>query len=71
MDPLDGYTVEELRVRLEELRIEHRDLDEAISALEGVQPSDQLKISRLKRRKLKLRDQIAQVEDRLLPDIIA
>ena len=71
MDPLDGYTVEELRVRLEELRIEHRDLDEAISALEDMQPGDQLKISRLKRRKLKLRDQIAQVEDRLLPDIIA
>ena len=71
MDSLDGYTVQELRVRLEELRIEHRDLDEAITALEDMQPRDQLKISRLKRRKLKLRDQIAQVEDRLLPDIIA
>ena len=71
MDQLDGYTVQELRVRLEELRVEHRDLDEAISALEDMQPSDQLKISRLKRRKLKLKDQIAQVEDRLLPDIIA
>ncbi|NND48888.1 MAG: DUF465 domain-containing protein [Rhizobiales bacterium] len=71
MDPLDGYTVQELQVRLEELRVEHRDLDEAISAFEDMQPRDQLKISRLKRRKLKLKDQIAQVEDRLLPDIIA
>jgi len=71
MDQLDGYTVQELRVRLEQLRLEHRDLDAAISAFESVQPLDQLKISRLKKRKLMLKDQIAQIEDRLLPDIIA
>jgi hypothetical protein len=71
MDQLDGYTVQELRVRLEQLRLEHRDLDAAISAFESVQPLDQLKISRLKKRKLRLKDQIAQIEDRLLPDIIA
>ena len=71
MDELDGYTAHELRVRLEQLRIEHSDLDAAISAFESLQPRDQLKISRLKKRKLRLKDQIAQIEDRLLPDIIA
>lgn len=71
MDDLDRYSAEELKVLLEDLRREHRDLDGAISALETTQPSDQLRISRFKKRKLKLKDQIAQIEDRLLPDIIA
>ena len=71
MDDLDGYSLEELSVRLEQLRIEHRDLDAAISAFESLQPTDQLKISRLKKRKLQLKDEIARIEDRLLPDIIA
>lgn len=71
MDELDGYSLEQLRVRLEQLRIEHRDLDAAISAFESLQPTDQLKISRLKKRKLQLKDEIARIEDRLLPDIIA
>jgi hypothetical protein len=71
MDELDGYSLEQLRVRLEQLRIEHRDLDAAISAFESLQPMDQLKISRLKKRKLQLKDEIARIEDRLLPDIIA
>jgi len=61
----------ELRARLEALRTEHRDLDDAIQALgQGIQ-ADQLQLARLKRRKLKLRDQIALVEDELVPDIIA
>ena len=71
MDELDGYSLEQLRARLEQLRIEHRDLDAAISAFESLQPTDQLKISRLKKRKLQLKDEIARIEDRLLPDIIA
>ena len=71
MDELDRLSVQELRVRLEQLRVEHRDLDAAISAFENASNADQLQISRLKRRKLKLRDQIAQIEDKLLPDIIA
>ena len=71
MDDLEGYSLAELHVRLEALRLEHRDLDDAISAYESVQPSDQLKITRLKKKKLALRDQIARIEDRLLPDIIA
>jgi hypothetical protein len=62
---------EELRKRLEVLKIEHRDLDAAIDALLSAGTQDQLQIARLKKRKLKLRDQIALVEDYLIPDIIA
>lgn len=60
-----------MRKRLEALRIEHRDLDAAIDALSGAGPHDQLQVARLKKRKLKLKDQIAQLEDYLIPDIIA
>jgi hypothetical protein len=62
---------EELRKRLDLLRTEHRDLDAAIDALTGAGSTDQLQIARLKKRKLKLRDQIAMVQDYLIPDIIA
>ncbi|WP_296677232.1 DUF465 domain-containing protein [Novosphingobium sp.] len=62
---------EEMRKRLEVLRIEHRDLDAAIDALTGGGSSDQLQIARLKKRKLKLKDQIAMIADYLIPDIIA
>ena len=53
------------------LRSEHRDLDAEIVALEESPQADQLKIKRLKKRKLHLKDQITMVEDRLTPDIIA
>jgi hypothetical protein len=66
-----GVTEEEMRERLAMLRIEHRDLDAAISALSTADSQDQLQIARLKKRKLKLRDQIAMIEDYLTPDIIA
>lgn len=56
--------------RLETLRVEHRDLDSAIGALQ-VTGSDQLQVARLKKRKLKLRDEISLLEDELIPDIIA
>lgn len=62
---------EELRKRLGLLRVEHRDLDAAIDALTAANAADQLQIARLKKRKLKLKDQIAQIEDYLIPDIIA
>lgn len=66
---------QELRKRLELLKTEHRDLDAAIYALTeaGQQTGfvDQLQIARLKKRKLRLKDQIALIEDTLLPDIIA
>jgi hypothetical protein len=57
--------------RLVRLRTEHRDLDAAIEALRATAAPDQLQIARLKKRKLRLRDEIAQIEDRLIPDIIA
>nr|WP_238401842.1 DUF465 domain-containing protein [Altererythrobacter sp. C41] len=60
-----------MRKRLATLRIEHRDLDAAIDALRASGSVDQLQIARLKKRKLKLKDQIAAIEDELLPDIIA
>jgi len=62
---------EDLRRKLEALRIEHRDLDAAIYALAAAGTQDQLQIARLKKRKLMLRDQIAAIEDQLTPDIIA
>ena len=60
-----------LRVELEEFRREHRDLDEAIAALQHKGTADQLTLQRLKKKKLYLRDIIARIEDRLYPDIIA
>lgn len=53
------------------LRQEHRDLDDAIDALLFAPAIDQLQIARLKKRKLKLKDEIAAFEDQLIPDIIA
>ena len=64
-------TEEVLRVELATLKREHRDLDEAIRALEDRGTGDQLTIRRLKKKKLVLKDQIAAIEDRLFPDIIA
>lgn len=64
-------TEQELKKLLASLRTEHRDLDAAIDALTAAGSIDQLQIARLKKRKLRLRDQIAIVEDQLLPDIIA
>lgn len=55
---------------MERLRVEHRDLDDAITAI-GRAVGDQLQVQRLKRRKLALRDRIRQLEDQLTPDIIA
>jgi hypothetical protein len=61
----------ELRARLHALTLEHRDLDAAIEAL-GRQPTaDMLQIARLKKRKLRLKDEIALIQDLLIPDIIA
>ena len=60
-----------LRSRLEVLKSEHRDLDQAISALEATGRSDPLTLRRLKKKKLSLKDQIAVIEDELFPDIIA
>ena len=62
---------EVLRVQLDELRREHRELDARIESLHTDHLSDQLTLKRLKKRKLWLKDQISRVEDQLYPDIIA
>ena len=60
-----------LRVKLAQLRQEHGDLDAAIFAMTASSNCDQLQLTRLKKRKLQLKDQIARIEDSLLPDITA
>ncbi|SHF11257.1 hypothetical protein SAMN05444279_11767 [Ruegeria intermedia] len=64
-------TDEVLRVELEVFRQQHRDLDDAIKALEATGTADQLTVKRLKKQKLRLKDIIRLIEDRLTPDIIA
>jgi hypothetical protein len=66
-----GMDEAQIIARLDVLRIEHRDLDAAIDALGLIGIPDQLQIARLKKRKLRLRDEIANCEDQLIPDIIA
>ncbi len=68
---LSMKTDDVLRVELEVFKREHRDLDEAISALQAEARADALTVQRLKKKKLQLKDIIARIEDRLLPDIIA
>jgi len=62
---------DEIRAQIEEMKSEHRDLDLAIARIAEEPPFDQLHVQRLKKRKLVLKDQISQLEDQLLPDIIA
>ena len=57
--------------RLAWLKTEHRDLDAAIDSLERGLAADQLQLARLKKRKLRLKDEIAILEDQMIPDIIA
>ncbi|MGR3712514.1 MAG: YdcH family protein [Shimia sp.] len=68
---LSMKTDDVLRVELEVFRQEHRDLDAAIHALADRGVGDQLTIQRLKKQKLRLKDIISRIEDRLTPDIIA
>ena len=60
-----------VRARLEVLKREHRDLDEAIAALTATSMNSALTLQRLKKQKLSLKDRIARLEDELTPDIIA
>lgn len=69
--PHKMMTEDVLRVEIQTLKREHRDLDDAIHALEERGTGDQLTIRRLKKKKLGLKDKIQQLEDRLFPDIIA
>lgn len=63
--------IDVLRVKLEMLKSQHRDLDTAIDALHARGSTDMLTIKRLKKQKLALKDQIVALEDRIFPDIIA
>ena len=71
---MNGTDIEEqqiLKARLYVLESEHRDLDDVIERLSEDKPFDQLKLQRLKKRKLVLKDEMALVRSRILPDIIA
>ncbi len=71
MDKTQGSDTEALRQKLEGLKSEHRDLDDVIARVTESGHFDQLQIQRLKKRKLKLKDEILRLESQLLPDIIA
>lgn len=62
---------DQIKAKLTELEVEHRDLDDVINTLAQKSDFDQIKMSRLKKRKLALKDQISSLQDRLIPDIIA
>lgn len=62
---------DDILVKIQQLRVQHRDLDDAIAALIESGTTNMLQIKRLKKQKLLLRDTIASLEDELLPDIIA
>jgi hypothetical protein len=63
--------LESLQIRLAELRMEHRDLDEIISQLHANTYQNQLQLQRLKKRKLRLKDMIKRIESMLIPDMDA
>lgn len=72
-EPIQGLELEEaeLKARLGTLSQEHRDLDAAIDALIRSATADMLQIARLKKKKLRLKDEISLIQDLLIPDIIA
>jgi len=68
---IDDEETDALRLRLGALMLEHRDLDDVIARLMDAAPYDMLQLQRLKKRKLGLKDDIARLQSRLTPDIIA
>ena len=62
---------ESIRRRIVELQVEHRDLDDVIAALASIHIHDEQQLRRLKKKKLQLKDQILQLQYRLVPDIPA
>ena len=71
MAKLDTLQEVAMRAKLQNLLQQHRDLDVAIQSLEATGTSDQLQLRRLKKMKLDLKDKIQQIENMLIPDIIA
>ncbi|WP_106639525.1 DUF465 domain-containing protein [Allosphingosinicella vermicomposti] len=61
----------DLAAKVAQLQIEHRDLDAAIAALAAAGTPDLLQVARLKKRKLRLKDEIKTIQDLMIPDIIA
>lgn len=68
---MSNIELEGLQHKLEELRLEHRDLDDVIHRLQLTGGLEQLQLQRLKKRKLRLKEQIIKIEDDLIPDILA
>ncbi|MEA5446449.1 DUF465 domain-containing protein [Gammaproteobacteria bacterium AB-CW1] len=68
---LDDAELEALKTRIEELSLEHRDLDDAIQALQESPAVDHLRLRRLKKRKLQLKDSIARLRSQMIPDLDA
>ena len=69
--PLTDEEKVQIRIRLQELEMEHHDLDDIINRLSADPAQDALQLRRLKKRKLILKDQIQKLRTRLIPDIIA
>jgi hypothetical protein len=69
--PPPGMDTEEIKRRIIELQIEHRDLDEAIARMAQQSGADELQLRRLKKRKLQIRDAMTLLQMRLVPDIPA
>lgn len=68
---MSNIELESLQRKLEELKLEHRDLDDVIHRLQMTGGIEQLQLQRLKKRKLKIKEQIIKIEDELIPDILA
>lgn len=66
-----AWPQEQIKSKLAELELEHRDLDDVIENSKKIADFDQLKLTRLKKRKLSLKDQIASLRNQMVPDIIA
>jgi len=71
IEEIDDNDAEAIKKRLDELRVEHRDMDDIIHRLIGDPMMDQLQVRRLKMRKLNLKDMILKLESKLIPDIEA
>ncbi|MGE5491810.1 MAG: YdcH family protein [Actinomycetota bacterium] len=69
--PLSDEEIADIRTTLQELQVEHRDLDQVIAHLIASPPPDELLVRRMKKRKLLLKDRILQLEQMLVPDIPA
>jgi len=68
---MTGLDQEVLRKKLDELRLEHRDLDDVIHRMHMTGALEQMQLQRLKKRKLKLKELIVKIENELIPDILA